>query len=189
MEKTTKPHINHVTADGTELFLSISPVSGDKAAQRKALKATWSCERGQCKISSDSKEKSPPCQQLHAARMMRHSKQREEVSELEQDDEKQKIIIHTLGMGMTWTWSHWRKQAKREKKRKRLRETGWKNKGGGGERGKRKKNREKEIDNVNIPISKWDGEKASLRDRGKGCVVHMVRGKWEQLSQKQTQLP
>lgn len=108
---------------------------------------------------------------------MRHSKQREEVSKLEQDDEKQKIIIHTLGMGMTWTWSHWRKQAKREKRRKRLRETGWKNKGGRGERGKRKKNREKEIDNVNIPISKWEGEKASLRDRGKGCIVHTVRGK------------
>lgn len=47
----------------------------------------------------------------------------------------------------------------------------------GGEGEKEGSERKTVKKNVNIPISKWDGEKASLRDRGKGCIVHTVRGK------------
>lgn len=94
-ERRTKT--NYMITNGSEMLLS-SCVLGWLAAQGKSLESHVIIRQGWRKIS-DSKEKSPLCQQPHAARMMKRSKPREEVTEMERDEEKRKDNNTYTGYG------------------------------------------------------------------------------------------
>lgn len=156
------------------------PIMWAEGKQRRAKHWNMIMRMGQCKISSESKEKSPLCQHPRAARMMKHGKQGgEEVTTMERRWRRKMKDNNTYtGDGDDLDLVTLEK-INRERERKRERD--WERQGGEKEKKKetgeqKKKNKwetfvRKKSNNINILINKCAGRKKRKRDREKGRVV------------------